>query len=243
MQVRPSLTLLLDEQRLAAVEGPVREQFAARPARAHRRRAGLEGAQVGEAHLLFDRIVEGVELPFPVGPATAEARRRSRTRSRSSGSRRPPSRSTRISSARRSPSTSGAPTAAAPRRSGPIDLRGRRLAAHARLGALHARADADHVAADARHGEGGAADRRPLARERPPLHAPLQLPALLGRGDRLHARAQAPRHRPRRARPAGARGDDPDGTRTSRTRSASSPRRWSRTARRRWAPFAARRCR
>ena len=39
--------------------------------------------------------------------------------------------------------------------------------------------------------EGGAADRRPLARERAPVHAPLQLPAVLGGGDGLHARPEA----------------------------------------------------
>src|SRR5438093_164214 len=88
-------------------------------------------------------------------------------------------------------------------------VRGRRLTTHARLRPVHPRTDADHVAAHAGHGEGGAADRRPLARDRSSLHAPLQLPALLGRGDGLHARPEAARHRPRRARAAGARADDP----------------------------------
>ena len=125
----------------------------------------------------------------------------------------------------------------------PIDMRGRRLAAHARLGALHARADADHDAAHARHRQGGAADRRPVARVRPAVHAPLQLPALLGRGDRVHARPEAPRHRSRRARAAGARADDPAARGVPVHDPASSPRRWSRTARRRWAPSAARRSR
>src|SRR5438128_1418454 len=74
---------------------------------------------------------------------------------------------------------------------------------------LRALTEADQDAAHTRHREGGAADRRPLARGGAPLHAPLQLPALLGRGDGLHARAQAARHRPRRARAAGARADDP----------------------------------
>ncbi len=73
----------------------------------------------------------------------------------------------------------------------PIECEVARQPAHARLGALPARADADHDAADARHRQGGPADRRPLARDRPPLHAPLQLPAVLGRGDRLHARPEA----------------------------------------------------
>ena len=41
------------------------------------------------------------------------------------------------------------------------------------------------------------------------LLPPLQLPAVLGRGGGLHARPEAPRHRPRRARRAGARPDDP----------------------------------
>ena len=90
-------------------------------------------------------------------------------------------------------------------------LRGPRGTTRARLGPLHPRPDADHVAAHARNGEGGAANRRPLARDRPPVHAPLQLPALLGGRDRLHARAEAPRHRSRCARPAGARADDPAG--------------------------------
>ena len=42
--------------------------------------------------------------------------------------------------------------------------------------------------------------------ERAAVHAPLQLPALLGRRDRVHARPEAARHRSRRARPARPRG-------------------------------------
>ena len=41
------------------------------------------------------------------------------------------------------------------------------------------------------------------------LLPPLQLPAVLGRGGRLHARPEAPRHRPRRARRARARAGGP----------------------------------
>ena len=91
----------------------------------------------------------------------------------------------------------------------PIDDRGRRLPADPRLGAVHARPDADPHALHARHREGAAADRRPLHGAGAPLHAPLQLPALLGRGDGLHARPEAARHRPRGARAAGARGGRP----------------------------------
>ena len=126
----------------------------------------------------------------------------------------------------------------------PIDVRGRRQPRARTAPALFTRGQTQIMTlAHARHREGGAADRRPLARAGAPLHAPLQLPALLGRGDGLHARPEAPRHRPRRARAAGARGDDPAGPTSSRTRSASSRRRSSRTARRRWARSAARRSR
>ena len=88
-------------------------------------------------------------------------------------------------------------------------LLGQRHAAHARLGALHPRPDAGAHALHARHGEGGAADRRPLPRRDQALHPPLQLPALQRRRDRLHARPQAARHRPRSARRARARARDP----------------------------------
>ena len=102
----------------------------------------------------------------------------------------------------------------APRRSrpgrDPADRdRGRHRAARSRLGAVHPRRDADPLERRARHDADGHEGRQP----RPPgdeaLLAPLQLPAVLGRGGRLHARPEAPRHRPRRARRAGARADDP----------------------------------
>ena len=91
----------------------------------------------------------------------------------------------------------------------PINVRGRHQPALARLRPVHARPDAGAQLAHPRHRQGGPAHRRPVARAGPPLHAPLQLPALLGRGDGLHARPEAARHRPRRPRPAGAPGDDP----------------------------------
>ena len=189
-QVRASLNLLLDKQRQAAVEGPVREQFESRPRRPHRRRAGLEGAEVGEAPpaLRADRRDGRAALPG------RHARSRGRAREglaheelRQAGGRgdlqehRPPQDRGRQ-----------APAGRSQRRGDPPDrVRGGSLPAHARLGPLHPRADADPDALHARHGEGGPADRRPLPRERAPLHAPLQLPALLGRGDGLHARPEA----------------------------------------------------
>ena len=82
-------------------------------------------------------------------------------------------------------------------------------AAHARLRAVHARPDAGAERRRARHHARGDAPGQPRSRDVQALLPPLQLPALLrGRG-RLHARPQAPRHRPRRARRARAGPDDP----------------------------------
>ena len=49
LQVRMSLAQILEKQRSVAVETVVREQFESDLTRPHRRRAGLEGAQVGQA--------------------------------------------------------------------------------------------------------------------------------------------------------------------------------------------------
>ena len=89
-------------------------------------------------------------------------------------------------------------------------VRGRHLAPRARLGAVHPRRDPDPLQRRAGHEPHGHADRQPQPGRVEDLLAPLQLPAVLGRGGRLHARPQAPRHRPRRARRAGAGADDPE---------------------------------
>ncbi len=209
IQVKTSLSMLLEKQRLAAVEGPVREQFENDLQRPHRRRAGLEGAQVREAaSALRPKSSSNVQLPFPVGAERAgeglahevvcqegrrgdlQGHRPQEDRGRQAAARR--------SRHRRDPADRG---------------RGRHEPARPRLRPLHARPDAGALVAHARHRQGGSAHRRPLPRARSPLHAPLQLPALLGRGDGLHARPEAARHRPRCARTARARGDDPDGRR------------------------------
>ena len=83
-------------------------------------------------------------------------------------------------------------------------VRGRHLPARARLGAVHPRRDPDPLQRRARHDAHGHADRHARAGDHEEVLAPLQLPALLGRGGRLHARPEAPRHRSRRARRAGA---------------------------------------
>ena len=215
-----------------------------RPARADRGRAGLEGAQVGEApaalrpdHRLGRAAVPGRpghgRRRGPRGQGLAHEAVRQEGGRVDLQAARPGEDRRRQAPARRA------------RRRGRArgHLRGRRRTANARLRALHARPDPDHVAPDPGHGQGGPADRRPLAGDGSPVHAPLQLPAVLGRGDRLHAGPEAPRHRPRRAGTARSRADDPARSRTSRTRSASSPRRSSRTGPRRWARSAARRSR
>ena len=244
MQVRASLALAPREAAARRGRGAGARAVRRGPPRAHRGGAGLEGAEVRQAApaLRPDRRDRGAAVPGRPGDGRRrgpggqglghEELRQEGRRGDLQGPRPQEDRDREAAPGR------------ARHRGDPADrVRGDGQPAHARLGALHARPDADHDALHARHRQGGAADRRPLARDRPPLHAPLQLPALLGRGDGLHARPEAARHRPRGARAAGARGDDPAGRRSSRTRSGSSRRRSSRTARRRWARCAARRSR
>ena len=72
LQVRASLALLLEKQRLVAVEGPVREQFEDDLRALTDAEQDSKELKSAKRHLLFERIVEGVELPFPVGPATVD---------------------------------------------------------------------------------------------------------------------------------------------------------------------------
>ncbi len=72
MQVRASLAMLLEKQRLVAVEGPVREQFENDLRALTDAEQDSKELKSAKRHLLFERIIDGVELPFPVGPATAD---------------------------------------------------------------------------------------------------------------------------------------------------------------------------
>ena len=201
MQVRNGLGMLLESRRLAAVESAIRAQFEGELRTLTDAEQDSKELKSRKRDILLARIQDGLQLPFPVGEGDEavdqelhqEGGRRDLQGPRPEEDRR-----------RQAP----------PRRSwyggDPADHdRGRDLSAHARLGALHARADADPHALHARDGEGAAADRRPLHGAGAPLHPPLQLPALLGRGDGLHARPEAARHRPRGARAAGPRGGHP----------------------------------
>ena len=81
VQVRQSLAMLLETIRLEAVEGPVRQQFENELRALTDAEQDSKELKSAKRNLLFDRIVETVELPFPVGPAAGGGRdRRSRTR-------------------------------------------------------------------------------------------------------------------------------------------------------------------
>jgi polyribonucleotide nucleotidyltransferase len=68
VQVRSSLQTLLEKQRLVATEGPVREQFENELRALTEAEQDSKELKSAKRHLLFERIVETVELPFPVGP-------------------------------------------------------------------------------------------------------------------------------------------------------------------------------
>jgi polyribonucleotide nucleotidyltransferase len=72
LQTRMALNMILEKHRTAAVERHVREQF-------EQDLRGLTDAEQdskelksAKQHLLYERIIETVALPFPVGPATVE---------------------------------------------------------------------------------------------------------------------------------------------------------------------------
>jgi polyribonucleotide nucleotidyltransferase len=72
MQVRSSLDLLLERLRLEAVSTPVRAQFEDDLRALTEAEQDSKQLKSAKRHLLFDRIIETVELPFPIGPATVE---------------------------------------------------------------------------------------------------------------------------------------------------------------------------
>jgi polyribonucleotide nucleotidyltransferase len=72
MQVRSSLALLLERERLNAVVGPVREQFEDDLRELTEAEQDSKELKSAKRQLLFEHIVEDVELPFPVGPATVD---------------------------------------------------------------------------------------------------------------------------------------------------------------------------
>ncbi len=67
IQVRMSLGMLLEKQRLAAVEGPVREQFGDDLKALTDAEQDSKELKSAKRSLLFDRILAEVKLPFPAG--------------------------------------------------------------------------------------------------------------------------------------------------------------------------------
>jgi polyribonucleotide nucleotidyltransferase len=72
LQVRSSLMALLENARLGAVEAPVREQFETDLRALTDAEQDSKELKSAKRSLLFERIIDTVELPFPVGPATVE---------------------------------------------------------------------------------------------------------------------------------------------------------------------------
>ncbi len=73
MQVRSALASLLERQRVVAVEGPIREQFADELKALTDAEQDSKALRSAKRQLLFDRIIEQVELPFPVGNASTDS--------------------------------------------------------------------------------------------------------------------------------------------------------------------------
>ncbi|MDQ3995288.1 MAG: polyribonucleotide nucleotidyltransferase, partial [Actinomycetota bacterium] len=71
-QVRSSLAVILERLRLEAVKPPVREQFDDELRALTEAEQDSKQLKSAKRQLLFDRIVETVDLPFPVGAATNE---------------------------------------------------------------------------------------------------------------------------------------------------------------------------
>jgi len=72
MQVRASLDMLLEKARLDAIVEAVREQYGEELRALTEAEQDSKQLKSAKRHLLFDRIIDEVQLPFPVGPATVE---------------------------------------------------------------------------------------------------------------------------------------------------------------------------
>ena len=71
-QVRASFSSIVEKARLAAIEGPVREQFLSELQELTDAEQDSKVLRSAKRDLLFNRILEDLELPFPVGSAPAE---------------------------------------------------------------------------------------------------------------------------------------------------------------------------
>ena len=71
-QVRAGFASILEKARVASVEGPVREQFLSELRELTDAEQDSKELRSAKRDLLYERILEEVALPFPVGPAPAE---------------------------------------------------------------------------------------------------------------------------------------------------------------------------
>ncbi len=71
-QVRASFAAHLEKARLGAIEGPLREQFLTELRELTDAEQDSKELRSAKRDLLLNRMVEEIELPFPVGPAPAE---------------------------------------------------------------------------------------------------------------------------------------------------------------------------
>jgi polyribonucleotide nucleotidyltransferase len=72
VQVSSALAMLLEQQRLEAALGAVRDQFEDDLRALTEAEQDSKQLKSAKRTLLYDRIIDTVELPFPVGPATVE---------------------------------------------------------------------------------------------------------------------------------------------------------------------------
>ena len=73
IQVKSALAMLLDKQRSVAVEGPVREQFGDDLKALTDAEQDSKALKSAKRQLLFDRVIEHVQLPFPAGGSPSDA--------------------------------------------------------------------------------------------------------------------------------------------------------------------------
>ncbi|MDQ3671459.1 MAG: polyribonucleotide nucleotidyltransferase, partial [Actinomycetota bacterium] len=71
-QIRASFVSILEKARMDAVEGPLREQFLGDLQELTDAEQDSKELRSAKRDLLFERIQEGLELPFPLGPVPAD---------------------------------------------------------------------------------------------------------------------------------------------------------------------------
>jgi len=74
MQVKAGLALILDKQRLVAIEGPLREQFESELRELTDAEQDSKELKSRKRGFLYERIIEGVRLPFPAGDGESEGK-------------------------------------------------------------------------------------------------------------------------------------------------------------------------